>query len=290
MTITSESQFKHIFRHLRKDSNGIWIVQERDTTISYPKGANALCFMVEDTSFWFAHRNRIITQVLKRFPPGDPILDVGGGNGFVSSGLCNVGIESIMIEPMYEGCLNARKRGLTQIVCATLEGLQLEDNSIDGIGLFDVLEHLQDTLSFLKNISRILKKKNKGRLYITVPAHKWLWSDEDMLAGHFVRYNIKSLTYLLRKAGLEVEYSTYFFSYLSGMIILYRVLPYYLGLKRKNGNSLAEMQMLQGNIHKQRTSLLGWLMNVCFNKELRYLTHSRISHGASLIVVSRTLW
>lgn len=125
----------------------------------------------------------------------------------------------------------------------------------------------------------------KGRLYITVPAHMWLWSNHDSSAGHFARYNIYSLTSLIRNAGLKIEYSTYFFSYLSIAIFLSRTLPYRLGLRRKKEiSATAKMQVTQEQ-HKPRKGILGWLMKMYFEKERRHLMHGRISHGASIMIV-----
>lgn len=52
---------------------------QRITRISYPEGGHAVCREVEDSSFWFAHRNRCIVAAVERMPPCGPILDIGGG-------------------------------------------------------------------------------------------------------------------------------------------------------------------------------------------------------------------
>ena len=36
--------------------------------------------------------------------------------------------------------------------------------------------------------------KENGRLYATVPSYSFLWSEEDILAGHFRRYTLKGLS------------------------------------------------------------------------------------------------
>jgi hypothetical protein len=45
------------------------------------------CFALEDSSFWFAHRNACLLAVLRQFPTIGPFFDVGGGNGFVAAAL-----------------------------------------------------------------------------------------------------------------------------------------------------------------------------------------------------------
>ena len=54
--------------------------------ISYPEEGNEACFEIEDQSFWFQHRNDCIRELVRNFPPrgSGPIIDVGGGNGFLT--------------------------------------------------------------------------------------------------------------------------------------------------------------------------------------------------------------
>ena len=76
--MSSESNVEYISKELCLDSNGIWCLPGRnEVNISYPRGASIRCFIIEDSSFWFEHRNHVITRVIKRFPPSGPILDVG---------------------------------------------------------------------------------------------------------------------------------------------------------------------------------------------------------------------
>lgn len=49
-----------------------------------------------------------------------------------------------------------------------------------------------------------------GRLYIAVPVHALLWSDEDAIAGHDHPYNVKQLRAKLEGAGFAVGHKTYF--------------------------------------------------------------------------------
>jgi hypothetical protein len=50
--------------------------------VSYPEAGNDECLAIEETSFWFLHRNRAILELLQAFPPPPgPLLDAGGGNG-----------------------------------------------------------------------------------------------------------------------------------------------------------------------------------------------------------------
>ena len=71
---------KSISAELKLGDNGIWYTQDNQS-ISYPSEGNESCFLVEDHSFWFKHRNNCIVSVVKSYPPEDKgtIFDIGGG-------------------------------------------------------------------------------------------------------------------------------------------------------------------------------------------------------------------
>jgi SAM-dependent methyltransferase len=210
--------------------DGIWYSKLR-SSISYPESGNDTYFELEDTSFWFNHRNRCIVELLKRFPPNDLFFDIGGGNGCVSLAIQNAGWPVALLEPGIHGAKNARRRGLETIISATFEDAGFLEATIPAAGIFDVLEHVQDDLEFLQLITRSLKKD--GRLYLTVPALGGLWSAEDDEAGHYRRYTSETLRRVIRQAGLELEYLTYFFTALPVPIFLLRSLPHRLGCSRE---------------------------------------------------------
>lgn len=221
---------------LELGEDGIWY-SRKDQNISYPVGGNENCFALEDGSFWFRHRNDCIASVVKSFPPQDEktIFDVGGGNGFVALGLTNAGFDVALLEPGREGAANAKKRGLENVICATSETAGLKKQSLPAVGLFDVIEHIENDLSFLQSIRKLMKKG--GRLYATVPSYSFLWSEEDIDAGHFRRYSLKDICKVLESAGFKLEFSTYIFRFLPVPIFLFRSLPFKLRLSGKEMNA-----------------------------------------------------
>jgi SAM-dependent methyltransferase len=207
---------------LKRDPCGYWTVPTA-AAISYPHDGNDLYFGVEEDSFWFCHRNRVIVEAVRSLPPAGPVLDVGGGNGYVARGLEEAGFPTVVVEPGPAGAANAVRRGLRSVVCATVEAASFAAASFGGVGLFDVLEHIADDHAFLEALGRLLVPG--GRLYLTVPAFTMLWSAEDVEAGHYRRYTARSLAGVLRRAGFTVEYVTYFFWPLPLPIFLCRSLP-----------------------------------------------------------------
>ena len=213
--------------------DGIWYVANREA-VSYPTHGNQACFQIEDSSFWFKHRNACIAAAVRSFRPPDnsPIFDIGGGNGFVSLGLVNAGFDTVLVEPGPVGAINAKSRGIPTVICATTASAGVKDGTLGAVGLFDVIEHIEDDFAYLCSIRKLLK--SGGRLYATVPAYSAIWSHEDDLAGHFRRYTSKSISAVVERAGLRLEYSTYFFRPLPIPIFLLRALPYRIGLAGKS--------------------------------------------------------
>jgi SAM-dependent methyltransferase len=257
----------------------LWVAKSK-SKISYPDEGNEKCFQIEENSFWFRHRNNCIIEAVKQFPPGGIFFDVGGGNGFVSKELEKNGIETVLVEPGETGVSNARKRGLKNIICVTLEDAGLKPNTPPAVGLFDVVEHIEEDKTFLKSLFDFLEPK--ARLYITVPAFNFLWPKEDDDAGHFKRYTSKSISEILNEIGFYVEYATYIFSILPILIFLFRSLPVKLGLV-KNSNRAEKYK----NEHSQRIGISGKLLEKTWNMELKRIKNKKkISFGSSCLIVA----
>ena len=247
--------------------------------VSFPPQGHDLLAAIEEKSYWFAHRNHVIAAAVRNFPPAGPIFDVGGGNGFVSLGLQKDGQACVVIEPGVSGAANARARGLP-VVQAAFEQLSLPDSCMAAAGMFDVLEHIEDDHAALAGVHRVLAPE--GRLYLAVPAHGALWSNEDRIAGHFRRYSLGKLRRKLDQAGFTVEYDTYFFSALIAPIFLLRTLPNAAGIRSKQALEKAAGQ------HHLPPGLAGRYLAHSFARELQIIARGgRKRIGASCLVVAR---
>lgn len=268
-----------IATNLRLDEDGIWAAPDRPP-IPYPEHGNEDCLAIEPDSFWFRHRDACLLEALSAFPPGGDLLDIGGGNGFTARTLERSGYPTILLEPGPAGARNARKGGLERVICATLEGAGFRSGCLRAVGLFDVLEHMEDDAAFLREIARTLVRG--GRMYLTVPAHSLLWSAEDDYAVHHRRYTLRGLRSRLREAGFAVELGTYIFAALVAPILLMRSLPSRLGLRRKHDpvRNRREHRLGRGFLSRSLQRLL--------ELELSRLRRGKgIPFGASCLVVAR---
>ena len=251
------------------------------TDISYPSTGNDRCFQLEDKSFWFRHRNNCIMEAVRRYPPEGEILDIGGGNGYVTRRLLDDGFRAILIEPGLSGAYNGKViRNLPRVICATLQDLDLRHASVAAVGCFDVLEHIGDDAAFVAEIARILQPG--GILYVTLPAKQWLWSASDVYTGHFRRHDEKSVEALLG-AQFEIAYFTFFFGCLTLPLFLMKAMPFRLGISRERSNVWT-----RETEHGMNGCIAVPLLKRILEKEIRVIRHGKSrAWGTSCLAVAR---
>jgi SAM-dependent methyltransferase len=267
---------------LQLGDDGIWYSKDIED-ISYPAEGNDSCFAIEDNSFWFRHRNNCIASVVNSYPPesNGTIFDIGGGNGFVSSGLASSGFNVALVEPGEIGAANAKKRGLSNVICATTNTAKFNQHSLPAVGLFDVIEHIEDDLTFLKSIKGLMRKN--ARLYVTVPSYSFLWSAEDVFSGHFRRYDLGRIVKTLQLAGFQVEFSSYIFRFLPIPIFFLRSIPHKLGLSRAARSSDATSRE-----HAVKGGVIPAILNPILQSEINNLNNRKaMRFGGSCLIVAK---
>ena len=162
-----------------------------------------------------------------------------------------------------------------------MQEANFENNSLANVGLFDVVEHIEDDLGFLKMIYEYTEKD--GLVYITVPAYNFLWSNEDKDAGHYRRYTTESISNCLKKAGFKIQYSSYIFSTLPLPIFLSRSLPSKLGFNKKSDDFSKHKN--EHNIKKGKIQLI---MDWFLDKEILNIKNGKkTSQGSSCFVIAK---
>ena len=165
----------------------------------------AQLWKMEDRHFWHRARNHWIVGALKAhgLTPGQSFLDVGCGSGAVSAALAKSGLAVTGVDTAETLVRKASERvPKARFLCATVESLPpAYQGPYDGVGAFDVLEHLDQPREFLK---ASLNWVRPGALVIaTVPALQALFSITDSVAGHKIRYERGELKSLFESVGLE---------------------------------------------------------------------------------------
>ena len=153
--------------------------------------------------WWFRGRHELISGLLGRFGVRDGIfLDLGAGSESLFPERLSV-VKLDLVRP---------QRPPARFVQGDASALPFRDGQFDGVGLFDVLEHLPDPCSSLMEVSRVIRPG--GALAVTVPAFRWLWSPHDDLVGHLRRYEASELEAILEDSGFKVLWMGAFYRFL----------------------------------------------------------------------------
>jgi SAM-dependent methyltransferase len=247
----------------------------------------AALYAVEDRHFWFRERNRVIAamvaQLTAPLAPGYRVLEVGCGTGNVLRVLeevCRDG-EVIGSELFEEGLAYARTRCHCPVLRADIFDLPF-DAPFDVIGMFDVLEHLEDDRGALKALQEALTPG--GALLLTVPINPRLWSYADELAGHYRRYERRGLVELLEAVGYQVEYHTPFMAALYPLMWLGRRYATLRNQQRSNPQSRSKLFARDLQVRPIMNRVLTWLHHWEAGMIAR---RKRLPWGTSMLVVAR---
>lgn len=156
---------------------------------------------LEDTHWWYAERRRLLDRQLTGLLPG-VALDIGAAGGGNTRVLRDRGWRSIALEYSAEGAEVASERGL---VTLRADGTRLpfDDECLDAVVAFDVLEHIPDDDAAVAEIRRVLRPG--GYALVAVPVDMRLWSEHDVAVGHVRRYTRASIREVLGQGGFEIE-------------------------------------------------------------------------------------
>ncbi len=236
---------------------------------------------LEEESFWFRSRNKLIFWALHNYASElKSFLDIGCGTGFVLSGISKrfPNIKLVGGEYLEDGLSYAQQR------VPTAEFTQMDARCIpyksvfDAIGVFDVLEHIEDDKCVLGEIRGALKLH--GIMLLTVPQHTWMWSSMDDYACHVRRYSAKEIHEKVKDSGFEILRSTSFIASLLPAMLVSRMM-------RRN-HTPVKSKDLAGELQ-----LYPWL-NMLFEKildvEIAMIRHGvSFPLGGSRLIVARKI-
>ncbi|GLQ53710.1 class I SAM-dependent methyltransferase [Devosia nitrariae] len=164
----------------------------------------------EETHWWFVGRRRMIASLIEELPPpaSARVIELGAGTGGNLEMLKAFGTVSAMEYDAGAREVAAAKGGIPVVAGRLPDDIPFEAESADIVGLFDVLEHVEDDAGTLRAIRKILAPD--GVLILSVPAHQWLWSGHDEVLHHFRRYSKEELRHLAVECGYRLRRLTYF--------------------------------------------------------------------------------
>ena len=179
------------------------------------------------THWWYVARRRLVEETLAGFdiPPGR-VLDVGCGTGDNLDMLVRAaGAPAVGTDLSRYALQHARhgSDGRVRTVVALAEALPIATETCGLLASMDVIEHLDDDYTALREYRRVLV--SRGLLLLTVPAYEWLWGEHDVRAAHRRRYRVGQLVAVVESAGFEVLRTTYFNSFLVPAAAMLRRTP-----------------------------------------------------------------
>ncbi len=173
---------------------------------------------------------KVIRLIESFYPTKGRILDIGAAAGFLLKVAKDSGWETFGIEPSIWMCEYANKNFGVNVQQGTLNEHYFENSFFDVIVLWDVLEHIPDPSSTLKNIHKILKPEgliiinfpNIADVFSKILGRKWWF----ILSTHLYYFTTQTLTSILKKCDFTPFYSKPQFQYLELGYLIYRLKPY----------------------------------------------------------------
>ncbi|MCI8779910.1 MAG: class I SAM-dependent methyltransferase [Lachnospiraceae bacterium] len=270
-------------------TGGIWQKlggEEIEISTAFSEEQQNSLLQIEDDSWWFQYRIGIIKYFAKRFfKKSEKVYDIGGGNGYTSIRLQKLLWKVVLIEPSIQGCMNAKKRGVKEVVCCTIDDDCFAEETTRQVVCLDVLEHIKDDKAFLKRLYHLLDID--GKVILTVPADRELWSSNDEVAGHFRRYCLRELINKAEEVGFRCIYSNYYFSFLYLPVKLFRVGFEKVGIiKKRQFRDKNETQKVRDREFRMPRGIAGRGLRIIERWEEKKLVKNRkIKRGVSCIVV-----
>jgi SAM-dependent methyltransferase len=194
-------------------------------------------FELEDRHWWFRARRAVIWSLLGRagLPQSPRILDAGCGTGRNLLEFGRLG-EAVGVDLFQQAVDFCRGRGIENVRQARVEELPFEPASFDLVLATDVIEHVDDDLSALRELHRV--SADGARLVLTVPAYQWLWSPHDVSVHHRRRYTARRLRERVLATGWAPAVETYFFSTVLAPVALVRAIR-----KRRAAEARSDLAM-----------------------------------------------
>jgi len=176
-------------------------------------------------------RWQVSKKILKsEIQNGSKILDLGGYDGYISYNLKKIlpRLKVTVIDTDKSGLWQARKRGLNTINASALK-LPIEDNQIDAILCFQLIEHVKEDDKLVREMSRVLKKN--GKVVFSTPGERGIsfpFLSKERIEfinkgrGHVRKgYSIEDIKRLFKEANLVIEKTDMYFNLFSRFV--YRI-------------------------------------------------------------------
>jgi len=157
---------------------------------------------------------------------GEPILEVGSGLSPMITRIRSVVYTDLSWSALRE--LKAEQNS-DRFIVADGTSLPFKDGSFAQVVCSEVLEHISDDRSVLREIARVLVPS--GSLVVTFPHRRFYYGDDDRFVRHLRRYELTEMTSKLKAVGLDPLFVRKVLGPLEKLTMLLVVYAY-IGLRR----------------------------------------------------------
>jgi SAM-dependent methyltransferase len=175
------------------------------------------------------------------------------------------------IEPLHARGVDDR----LGFIVGSLESAPLTSGSFDVVLALDVLEHLDDDHSSLREAVRLVKPG--GLLLLTVPAMPSLWGGQDVVSEHRRRYTRHTFAKLFDDLSLTGYWIKYFNTLLFPLAAGVRL------ARRATGKGNRSRSDFEDNHPGKINEMLAW----CFGAESHLIRRAPFPVGVSLVATYR---
>ncbi len=229
----------------------------------------------EKSYWWYTARLSILKSVFEKYVSisRSKILNIGCGTGYISKEFSLYGnVTNIDISPHALAFCKANE--LEYLVRGNAIALPFRSAFFDCVMAYDLLEHIKDDLYALKEMKRCLH--SSGKLILTVPAFKSLWSSMDDIDEHERRYTKKNLRTSVEKAGLKVIKMSYFNTFLFPLAVSKRMIE-----------RLFNKQVSEETFLPRMHPFLNTMFHLIFSAEKFFLRYLDFPFGLSIILIAK---
>lgn len=240
----------------------------------------AIMRRAEDSHWWYVGRRLILTSFVERIiqnlkckTQNLKILDVGCGTGANLEMLAKFG-DTTGVDVSEEALSLCKERGFENVRSASAESLPFDDENFDFVTALDVVEHLDDDVTGLKEMNRVLKKDGKALFF--VPAFMFLWGVQDDVSHHRIRYTKRQIVDRIEESGFSVERATYANITFFAPILLGRALMKITKYRPSSENNIT-------------IGALNYPLGQLFGSERFWLENFNLPFGVSIVIVAKKL-
>jgi ubiquinone/menaquinone biosynthesis C-methylase UbiE len=169
---------------------------------------------LEENHWWYVGRRKLFSRLIGTLGVSNdqPVLDVGTSSGTNLRMLREIGFSDVTgLDFSEEAIRFCAEKGLGTVRQGDITEMPFPDQSFSLVLATDIIEHVDDDLKALKEVSRVLRPGRTA--LITVPAFPSLWGFQDDVSLHKRRYRMAPLLQQIRAAGLEPR-QRFHFNYL----------------------------------------------------------------------------